>query len=281
MKMTKLGKIFILGVIMFVVFGAVITKLTVSDLVELSDTEQECKKIDFWQLYDNPFERIGIGWLGETAIEEKIRPTMEAGFTNESNEKNVLLVKAYTLFRIPVGKSGIQCGDSSYKIPQTEEGIKQAIKEAQYCTVKSDCMSVQSKCPFGCYTFVNKNEAERIQTFIDSYESRCIYICVELSGYDCINNKCEILYPDKGINRAVLYKNCAKDIPRGKIDDTLLNIEDKTVTAWWWDENIQDNVEVKLPYEPETDFAGCSESVKGLLRHLQETHEDIDMSGKN
>lgn len=269
--MFKLVKYVVLGVVFLFAVGITITKTAVSDQVSLSVSEQECKNIDLWILYDNPIERIGIGWLGKTAVMEKIKPTKEAGFIVESEEKNVLLIKAYTLFRIPVGKSSFQCGGSSYKIPQTQESIEQAIKEAQYCEVKSDCVQVESKCPFGCYVFVNKNEAEKIQTFINSYESRCMYNCVELARYDCVNNKCEVLYPDKGINREILFENCAKDIPREKIDDTSLNQFEKIVTIWWWDDELQDNVSLKLPYEPENNFARCSESAKDLLRHLQET----------
>ena len=279
-KIKQNFKWYFLGSILLFVAGVVITKFTVNDLVALNDSEKECKNIDFWMLYDNPIERLSIGWLGKTAVVEKIKPTREAGFVIESEEKNILLIKAYTLFRIPVGKSGIQCGGSSYKIPQTQEAIEQVIKNAQYCEAKNDCTQIESKCPFGCYTFVNKNEAEKIQTFIDSYESRCMYICVQIEGYDCINNKCEVLYSDRGVNRDILYENCAREIPREKIDDTTLNQFEKIVIVWWWDEELQDNVELKFPYEPETGFAGCSESVKGLLRHLQETHESID-SNKN
>ncbi|PIQ77341.1 hypothetical protein COV82_05030 [Candidatus Peregrinibacteria bacterium CG11_big_fil_rev_8_21_14_0_20_46_8] len=74
---------------------------------------------------------------------------------------------------------------------KSEASIKRTIQNAQYCTTKADCVQVESKCPFGCWVFVNKKEASNIQTLIDSYESRCIYSCIELQGYDCINNRCE------------------------------------------------------------------------------------------
>ena len=72
-------------------------------------------------------------------------------------------------------------------------------------------------------------------------------------------------------NRAELFENCAQDIPREKIDDTVLDPMNKIVTVWWWDDKLQDNVSLELPYEPETGFAGCSESIKNLLQHIQET----------
>lgn len=185
---------FFIGILILLIAGAAVTKLTIQDQVILGEAERECKRADYWMLYDHPIERLGIGWLGKTAVIEKTKPIKEAGFIVESEEKNVLLIKAYTLFRIPVGKSSVQCGGSSYKIPKTEAGIKQAIEQARYCEVKSDCAQVESKCPFNCWVFVNGKEAGRIKNFIDSYESRCIYKCVRLKGYDCIDNKCQALY---------------------------------------------------------------------------------------
>jgi hypothetical protein len=75
-----------------------------------------------------------------------------------------------------------------------EEKIKQAIEKAKYCKQKEDCVKIPSQCPFGCWVVVNKNESERIQGMIDSYESECVYGCVELKGYDCIDNKCIASY---------------------------------------------------------------------------------------
>ncbi|GEM_PF-1043497 len=71
-----------------------------------------------------------------------------------------------------------------------------------------------------------------------------------------------------------LILNCQQDIPREKIDDSVLDIERGTVTVYWWDGQLQDNVSLILPYQPETDFAGCSESVRDFLRHIQDTYED-------
>ncbi len=151
--------------------------------------------------------------------------------------------------------------------------IERAITEAQYCEVKSDCVQVESKCPFGCYTFVNKKEADRIQTLIDTYESRCAYLCLELKGYDCVNNKCKALYSNEGINRAELLENCTKDVSK-RVDDTAFDSENKIVTIYLWDEESQDSIPLKLLYEPETDFAGCSDSAKDILRHIQELDEE-------
>lgn len=69
-----------------------------------------------------------------------------------------------------------------------------------------------------------------------------------------------------------LARNCASaQFPKGV--DTSLDIERGVATAYWWDGEHQQNKQLKLPYEPEIDFEGCSERAKVLLRHLQQTHE--------
>lgn len=69
-----------------------------------------------------------------------------------------------------------------------------------------------------------------------------------------------------GLNGLIL--NCQQDIPREKIDDLVLNKERGTVTVYWWDDELQDNISLILPYQLETNFSGCSESVRNFLRHL-------------
>ena len=71
-----------------------------------------------------------------------------------------------------------------------EKRIRAEIEKANYCEVKSDCIQVESQCPFDCYVFVNKNEAERVGGLIMNYSSSCAYICVEIRDYDCVRGKC-------------------------------------------------------------------------------------------
>lgn len=73
-----------------------------------------------------------------------------------------------------------------------KEAILSEIEDANYCETKADCAQAHSKCPFGCYVFVNNSEVDRIQSLIDSYESNCVYGCIQLEDYDCINNRCEM-----------------------------------------------------------------------------------------
>lgn len=70
--------------------------------------------------------------------------------------------------------------------------------------------------------------------------------------------------------RAKLYENCARtEFPRS--DDSSFDPAERIYTIHYWDEKLQDNAKIELPYEPETGFAGCSESAKSILRHIQET----------
>jgi len=69
-------------------------------------------------------------------------------------------------------------------------------------------------------------------------------------------------------SRNVLHKNCTQDIPRELVDDSTADYENGIVTMYWWDGTLQENKNLSVPYEPETDFAGCSQSVKEFLRHL-------------
>lgn len=75
----------------------------------------------------------------------------------------------------------------------SEYTVKKEIEKANYCEVKSDCVLIESKCPFDCYVGVNKDREDRIRNLIDNHNSKCVYSCVEVKGVDCINNKCEVV----------------------------------------------------------------------------------------
>ena len=72
---------------------------------------------------------------------------------------------------------------------KSQNYIKSEIEKANYCNTKDDCVNAGGKCPFGCYNFVNKNEALRIKSLVDSYKSNCVYQCISCHA-DCQNNKC-------------------------------------------------------------------------------------------
>lgn len=75
-----------------------------------------------------------------------------------------------------------------------EKYIAGKIEAANYCTTKNDCaLASVSACPFGCYILVNQSKVGEIKQLLDGYQSRCEYSCREIKGFDCIQNKCEII----------------------------------------------------------------------------------------
>lgn len=74
-----------------------------------------------------------------------------------------------------------------------EARIKEQIAEANHCETAADCVDVGGKCPFDCYIFVHKNEADRIRTLVEGYDSQCTYSCVAMNGVRCTENKCEVI----------------------------------------------------------------------------------------
>lgn len=72
----------------------------------------------------------------------------------------------------------------------------------------------------------------------------------------------------------VVIGNCAADVPGDRIDDLALEVETRTVTLSWWDDTINDNTSLVVPFDVESGFAGCSESVKGKLLAIQHTYEE-------
>ena len=84
---------------------------------------------------------------------------------------------------------------------------------------------------------------------------------------------------DTAYSRDMLRQNCAQEVPRASIDDTHADTENGIVTLRWWDGAAQEDKVLEVAYEPETDFAGCSESVKSILKHIQEIDDRNRESG--
>ncbi|MBU1939854.1 hypothetical protein KKH30_03760 [Candidatus Micrarchaeota archaeon] len=60
--------------------------------------------------------------------------------------------------------------------------INDEIKKANYCSVDSDCVMEIFGCPFGCGSYVNKAELDRLEKLVSDYHSAqplaCVYGCV-------------------------------------------------------------------------------------------------------
>lgn len=83
----------------------------------------------------------------------------------------------------------------------SESSISAEIEKANYCNTADDCeLAAFSKCPFGCYVYTNKAEADRIKSLIEAYEqsprmSGCEYMCIKIEGVECKNKRCEPILP--------------------------------------------------------------------------------------
>jgi len=109
------------------------------------------------------------------------------------NKKQLIFLSAAAIFLIISGVAIL----FSKTVFSDENKIKKEIEKAGYCGQKSDCEIIDSQCPFGCFVAVNKNESERIKNLIDNYQSNCVYSCLEVDGYDCVKNKCTIIFPEQ------------------------------------------------------------------------------------
>lgn len=76
--------VFFIGVLFI---GVAITKLSVRDRIILTDEEKSCAQTSILQQFDHPFQRIALAF-GKSAVIGK--------------QKNALVVKSYTIFRIPL-----------------------------------------------------------------------------------------------------------------------------------------------------------------------------------
>ncbi|MBT9175432.1 MAG: hypothetical protein DDT22_01109 [candidate division WS2 bacterium] len=79
---------------------------------------------------------------------------------------------------------------------------------------------------------------------------------------------CKMFIPEERIK---LYDICAKTEMPKRVSDTTVYPDNKIAVIRWWDSQLQENIAIYLPYEPEAGFAGCSESTKSILEHIKET----------
>ncbi len=78
--------------------------------------------------------------------------------------------------------------------PKTPEEISEKLSSAKACSSKNDCISIGSKCPFGCGLAVRKDRANEIQRIVEGYESDCVYKCRAVAGVDCLQGKCVSIF---------------------------------------------------------------------------------------
>ncbi|MBT9175434.1 MAG: hypothetical protein DDT22_01111 [candidate division WS2 bacterium] len=69
-----------------------------------------------------------------------------------------------------------------------------------------------------------------------------------------------------------LVANCSNlSFPNGVARNTLLDPDNGIVYVKWSNNGNESNI--RIPYEPQSGFQGCSQQAKALLFHVQEVHE--------
>jgi len=126
--------------------------------------------------------------------------------------------------------------------------IKNEIYKASYCKVDSDCQALEPKCPFGCAIYVNKENADRISELLKSYDSNCVYSCIETRP-SCENNRCQYVTKDQtklNIKSFIFSNNdpdiIIKELQKNINDSSDIKFIDKTQATenkWlfdsqWW-----------------------------------------------
>lgn len=117
--------------------------------------------------------------------------------------------------------------------PIKQAYIEREIVKAGYCEADSDCVVAANQCPFGCYITVNKNEVERIRGLVSSFNSTCVYSCVELKDVICENKKCRAVWetPDdierkNAVAAARAYAAQEMQVSESEIDVIEINKKD-------------------------------------------------------
>jgi hypothetical protein len=77
------------------------------------------------------------------------------------------------------------CGNAN------EQAIRALLDEANTCQRTEDCVSIGSKCPFGCHLFVHADYASEMRSMMDAYPSSCVYDCAQSFGAECRARRCE------------------------------------------------------------------------------------------
>ena len=69
--------------------------------------------------------------------------------------------------------------------------------------------------------------------------------------------------------RNVVFDDCSIEIPLDLIDDTRFDSENKILTVYWTDGTTQENIKRNFLYSPDTNFAGCSDSVRVKMEEIK------------
>ena len=93
--------------------------------------------------------------------------------------------------------------------PFNEKNINRKIEKANYCEKDSDCIVINFGCPFGCGSYINKNEEKGLRWYVDISRvihplyNLCEYLCIGPPIPRCENNICVPKICELGKNYSV------------------------------------------------------------------------------
>ena len=70
-------------------------------------------------------------------------------------------------------------------------------------------------------------------------------------------------------DRTIVFDDCSIEIPLNLIDDTRFDSENKILTVYWTDDVTQENIKRNFLYSPDTNFVGCSDSVRVKMEEIK------------
>ena len=70
-------------------------------------------------------------------------------------------------------------------------------------------------------------------------------------------------------DRTIVFDDCSIEIPLNLIDDTRFDSENKILTVYWTDDETQENIKRNFLYSPDTNFVGCSDSVRVKMEEIK------------
>lgn len=210
------------------------------------------------------------GMRGEPIVEEHMIIFEEVAsrenpvLTNNTAEVDFVTNKVVAMHRTPSQNHG---GDKSPD--ELEETARQFIKrvypEFSESTLKFNPGMKGVRLNNGNYFFRWDDEQFAVPKGLEMDVSPFIQVGITASGYIFGYNNTVGLYHN--LSKEALRAICAF-VEMPQTDDSLLNKEKGIVAVWFSEYEPFRNRYVILPFEPETDFAGCSESAKEWLRHL-------------
>ncbi len=201
----------------------------------------------------------------ERLVEEHMVIFQEVGSrTVNASEVDVATNRVISMHRTPVN-----FGDMKIS-PELEKIVRQFLErvDPDFIRIESTLTNqytIQDDPDGGTYFFRWNDKRFALPDGLEMDLNPFIQVGINSSGFIFSYDNTVQFYSN--LSRETLRAICSfVEIPQ--TDDSSLDPEKGTVIVWFYDYDKDQTKYLILPYEPETDFEGCSESAKTYLRHL-------------